>query len=538
MHQLKILTILFFFISVNSNAQIDTNINVIKYDLEFDLINTFQEPYPKTYSAVNVVSLMVNSTAGQITLNAENYSLIIDSVSGSGQTFVHENDLLKINLDKFYNSGDMFDVKIYFRHKEIFDTAYFAFKGLMYTDSETAGARRWFPCKDIPNDKVMLRLSARVPEKVLFVSNGLLVDSVYKNNSLHYTWETNIPISTYLIAMAGSKNYKLEVFNWKKLKPPYDNVEIRLYSQPGETKFNYDNIKNKLPEMLEVFSKLYGDYPFEKIAFVTTDRNFPWGGMENQTLVTLCPDCWYESLIVHELVHQWFGDMITPNTWADIWLNEGFATFNEAIWDEYNKGPKEYKKNIQNEAMKYLSADPGWELYNKDWAVSKPNDEVVFNSNVTYSKAASIVYMLRYVLGDSVFFDALQAYTDNPQFRFGNVTTSEFQAAVEQVSALDLDWFFSQWLMKPGFPEYEFNFTTEKSKNGKWKTDYTINQIQSNKIFYQMPVELKVKFTDGSEQLLKERNSYNFQTFNFEFDKEPERIIFDPNNWIVLKKIK
>ena len=538
MHQLKILTILFFFISVNSNAQIDTNINVIKYDLEFDLINTFQEPYPKTYSAVNVVSLMVNSTAGQITLNAENYSLIIDSVSGSGQTFVHENDLLKINLDKFYNSGDMFDVKIYFRHKEIFDTAYFAFKGLMYTDSETAGARRWFPCKDIPNDKVMLRLSARVPEKVLFVSNGLLVDSVYKNNSLHYTWETNIPISTYLIAMAGSKNYKLEVFNWKKLKPPYDNVEIRLYSQPGETKFNYDNIKNKLPEMLEVFSKLYGDYPFEKIAFVTTDRNFPWGGMENQTLVTLCPDCWYESLIVHELVHQWFGDMITPNTWADIWLNEGFATFNEAIWDEYNKGPKEYKKNIQNEAMKYLSADPGWELYNKDWAVSKPNDDVVFNSNVTYSKAASIVYMLRYVLGDSVFFDALQAYTDNPQFRFGNVTTSEFQAAVEQVSALDLDWFFSQWLMKPGFPEYEFNFTTEKSKNGKWKTDYTINQIQSNKIFYQMPVELKVKFTDGSEQLLKERNSYNFQTFNFEFDKEPERIIFDPNNWIVLKKIK
>ena len=146
--------------------------------------------------------------------------------------------------------------------------------------------------------------------------------------------------------------------------------------------------------------------------------------------------------------------------------------------------------------------------------------------------------MLRYVLGDSVFFDALQAYTDNPQFRFGNVTTSEFQAAVEQVSALDLDWFFSQWLMMPGFPEYEFNFTTEKSKNGKWKTDYTINQIQSNKIFYQMPVELKVKFTDGSEQLLKERNSYNFQTFNFEFDKEPERIIFDPNNWIVLKKVK
>ncbi|MFZ1320387.1 MAG: M1 family metallopeptidase [Ignavibacteria bacterium] len=535
---MKILVILSLFISVSSYAQIDTNINVIKYDLEFDLIKTFQVPYPKSYNAVNIVSLMVNSTAGQISLNAENYSLIIDSVSGSGQTFVHENDLLKINLDKFYNSGDMFDVKIYFRHKEIFDTAYFAFKGLMYTDSETAGARRWFPCKDIPNDKVMLRLSAKVPEKVLFVSNGLLVDSVYKNNSLHYTWETNIPISTYLIAMAGSENFKLEVYNWKKLNPPYDDVEIRLYSQPGETLYNYENIKLKLPEMLEVFSKLYGDYPFEKIAFVTTDRNFPWGGMENQTLVTLCPDCWYESLIVHELVHQWFGDMITPNSWADIWLNEGFATFNEAIWDEYKKGSNDYKKNIQNEARKYLSADPGWALYNKDWAVPKPNDEMVFNSNVTYSKAGSIIYMLRYVLGDSVFFDALKSYTDNPQFRFGNVTTSEFQAVVEQVSGLDLDWFFSQWLMNPGYPEYELNFKTEKSNNGKWRTDYTINQIQTNNVFYQMPVELKVKFSDGSEQIIKEKNSYNFQTYNFEFDKKPEKIIFDPNNWIVLKKVK
>ncbi|MBK8981011.1 MAG: M1 family metallopeptidase [Ignavibacteria bacterium] len=534
----KYLTLIILFISLTSSAQIDTNINIIKYDLEFDLYDSFINPYPMTYSASNNISLIVNTSAGQITLNAEKYSLIIDSVSGSAQSFLHENDLLKINLDRFYNSGEMFDVKIYFRHRDIFDTAYFAFNGLVYTDSETAGARRWFPCKDIPNDKSMLKLKARVPGDVLFVSNGLLIDSVYKDNSLYYTWETNIPVSTYLIAMAGSSKYRLEVFRWNKLSEPEKSIEIRMYSQPGETMFNYNNIKEQLPEMLKLFSKLYGDYPFEKIAFATTDKNFPWGGMENQTLVTLCPDCWYEDLICHELVHHWFGNMISPNTWADIWLNEGFATYNEAIWAEYKKGNKAYRKNIQNEARKYMSKDPGWASYSKDWADPKPNDGVLFNSAVTYSKNASIIYMLRYVLGDSIFFDCMQAFTSHPEFRFGNVSTSSFAQLCEQISGQDLDWFFSQWLLYPGYPEYEINSKSEKMSNGKWKTDYTINQVQTNKVFYQMPVELRVTFADGSAEIIKERNSYNFQTYNFEFDKKPDKISFDPNNEIVLKKMK
>ena len=534
----KYLTLILIFISITSSAQTDTNINIIKYDLEFDLYDSFTKPYPMTYSASNNISLIVNTSAGQITLDAEKYSLTIDSVSGSAQSFHHDNDLLKINLDRFYNSGEMLDVKIYFRHRNIFDTAFFAFDGLIYTDSETAGARRWFPCKDIPNDKSMLKLKARVPDDVLFVSNGLLIDSVYKDNSLYYTWETNIPVSTYLIAMAGSSKYRLEVFRWNKLSDPNESVEIRMYSQPGETMFNYNNIKEQLPEMLELFSKLYGDYPFEKIAFVTTDKYFPWGGMENQTLVTLCPDCWYEDLIVHELIHHWFGNMISPNTWADIWLNEGFATYNEAIWAEYKKGNIAYRKNIQNEARKYMSSDPGWASYSKDWADPKPNDVVLFNSAVTYSKNASIIYMLRYVLGDSIFFDCMQAYASHPEFRFGNASTSSFANLCEQISGQDLDWFFSQWLLNPGYPEYEINYKTERMSTGKWKTDYTINQVQTNKVFYQMPVELRVTFTDGSTEILKERNSYNFQTYNFEFDKKPEKISFDPNNNIVLKKVK
>lgn len=519
-------------------SQVDTNINIIKYDLDFDLYNNLLEPYPMSFSAVNTVSMLAGQTIGQITLNAYNYSLIIDSVSGSGMSFVHENDMLRINLDRFYSSGELFDVKIYYRHKDVFDTAFYSFSGLIYTDSETSGARRWFPCKDVPNDKAMLKLRARVPADVKFVSNGLLTDSTVTGNSLFYTWETNIPVTTYLTAMAGSKNYILDVFYWKKPSEPNDSIQIRFYRQPGETMFNYININNKLPDMLDLFSKLYGDYPFEKIAFATVDKHFPWGGMENQTIITLCPNCWTEDLICHELAHQWFGDMISPNSWADIWLNEGFATYNEAIWAEYKKGQSEYRRNIINEALKYLRNDPGWPIYNKSWDNSDPNNLEVFNSEVTYSKSACVIYMLRYVLGDSVFFDCLKAYTSHPEFRFGNITTSSFIDLCEQISGRKLDWFFSQWLLYPGYPVYENNFKTEKGSDGKWETDYTINQIQKNKVFYEMPVELKVTFSDMSDSTLKVRNYYNFQIYNFEFDKKPEKISFDPDNEIVLKKVK
>lgn len=537
----KILFTLFIisFLSSNLFSQTDISFNVLSYELNLVLMNNYSEPYPKSFDAnvrVSVLSLAGNRL---LRLNADNSSLIIDSVSEAGISFIHENDLLSISLDRIYDSSEVFNVNIFYRHKDIFDSAVYIKDGIFYTDCESIGARRWFPCNDVPSDKALLSLTARVPSNVLLCSNGYLADSTSNGKQTTYKWVSNYPIATYLVAIASSSKYNLDITYWKRPSNPNDSIQIRYYWQPGETFFNLNNIKKKTGGMLTLFSYLYGDYPFEKLAFATTNINFPWGGMENQTIITLCPDCWIEDLIVHEVAHQWFGDLISPFTWADIWLNEGFATFNEAIYTEFIKNSYiDYLKNIQREASKYLRSNPGWAIYNEAWAANPPHDDTLFNEAIVYSKAGCVLHLLRYVLGDSVFFSCIDAYAGNPDFMFGNISTEEFSNFISRCSGRNLNWFFDEWIYKPNHPVYQNNYHSEKISDDKWKLTYTINQIQTNTGFFKMPVKLKVVFKNGTDTLLKVNNDYNLQMYSFEFKDEPKKVFFDPDNEIVLKEVK
>ncbi|MEP7146489.1 MAG: M1 family metallopeptidase [bacterium] len=535
---MKILIILIIILSSKTKlySQSENTFNIIKYEINIDIYHCFKTPFPHSFSASEIITIVPDSQTSQINLNAVNTSLNIDSVSMAGISFTHVNNMLSINLNKLYDEGETFDLKIYYSHKDVKDSALYVRDGIVYTDCEASGARKWFPCKDIPGDKALLSLTAAVPRNVILGSNGLLADSTVNNDTIYYHWVSNFPIATYLMAIAGKVNYNLDVISWKR--PNGEDMQVRFYWQNGETIFNLSNIKNKIGKMLDLYSRLYGDYPFEKLAFATTNKEFPWGGMENQTLITLCPDCWTEDLICHELVHQWFGDLITPMTWSDIWLNEGFATFNEAIWRESQSGYAEYKTNILKEAATYLSKNPGWAIYEKSWNVSEPDDSILFNADITYSKAGCVLHLLRYVLGDSVFFRSMDAYTNNPDFKYGNITTSDFINFISRISGRNLDWFFDEWVYKPNHPVYQNNYNIESTGSGKWKINYTLNQIQKNTGFFKMPVELKIYFKDKMDTVIKVNNDYNFQTFNLEFDDEPRKVSFDPNNQIVLKEVK
>jgi len=532
-------TILFIFISINIYSQDlqNSKFNVLKYDLNLNIYSCFLEPYPWSFNANEIITIRAETQIGQINLDAVSKSLTIDSVSIAGNSFSHQNDLLSINLDRFYDSSEVFDIKIYYRHKDIYDSSFIVRDGIVYTDNEPVGARKWFPCNDIPADKAMLEISTKVPKDVVLCANGMLADSNVSNDTLTYKWISTKPIATYLVCIAGKVKFNLDVTYWNR---PSDNekIPLRFYWQNGETLFNLNNVKNKTPMMLDLFSKLFGEYPFEKVGYATTNKDFQWGGMENQTLITLCPDCWTEDLACHEIAHQWFGDMITPLKWSDIWLNEGFATYCEALWAEYQKGYKGYKSIINYEAEKYLRANPGRSLYNKEWDVKVPDDSILFSVPMIYSKAACVVHLLRYVLGDSSFFNTIYMYTNNPEFMYGNITTSEFINFISAINGRNLNWFFDEWLFQPNHPVYQNNYSSEKLSNGKWKVDYTINQVQTNAPFFKMPVELKVTFENGTDNLLRVDNEYNVQKFSFEFDEEPIRVSFDPNNQIVLKEIK
>jgi aminopeptidase N len=258
--------------------------------------------------------------------------------------------------------------------------------------------------------------------------------------------------------------------------------------------------------------------------------------MENQTLTSLCPYCWVTWIIAHEFAHQWFGDMITCGTWADVWLNESFATWCEASYDEHNGGYTSYKNDIVGDANDYLAYNPGWAISNPAWAVNTPPMGVLFNTQITYEKGACVLHMLRHILGDGPFFATLQAYCADTNLKFKSAVTSDFTAVINRVTSADYSWFINQWIYYPNHPNYLNNYFYEDHGNGHWTVAFLTTQVQTNAPFFKMPMELSIHFASGSDTLITVMNDVNTQEYNWTFNRQPLTLTFDPNNDIVLKQ--
>lgn len=511
--------------------------DVLNYKLDLDIYNCFLSPYPKSFTGVETITFRIDSVLNFITLNAVGTSLVVDSVGLAGVTFVHSANILSIHLDRQYVPGEVVDVKVYYRHNNVTDAAFYASSGLVFTDCEPEGARKWFPCWDKPSDKATLDLTARVPGTVKLGSNGRLADTVRVADTLWFHWVSRDPIATYLMVISAKVGYNLDVVKWPSLANPNDSIPIHFYWNTGESISNLNNIKTKIIPMTNHFSSLYGEFPFEKNGFATLNSQFPWGGMENQTLTSLCSNCWGENLVSHEHAHQWFGDMISPATWADIWLNEGFATFSEAIWYEYTGGYAAYKNDIIGSASSYLSGNPGWPIYNPSWATTTPPNGTLFNYAITYAKGACVLHMLRYVLGDSLFFAAIKGYaTDTLEFKHNSASTSRFIPKINQIVAQDLTWFFDQWVYQPNHPVYANTYNINALGGGQWMVGFKARQTQANPPFFKMPIEIRIGFATGPDSLIRVMNTSNNQVFAFLVDRQPTVVQFDPNNNIVLKQ--
>lgn len=511
--------------------------DVLNYTLNLDLYGCFIIPYPKSYSGSNIVTFRVDTALSSIVLNAVNTSLVIDSVALAGVSFTHGSNLLTIHLDSTYAPGTIVQVMIYFRHNNVSDGAFYASNGMIFTDCEPEGARKWFPCWDKPSDKATLDLTTKVPASVKLGSNGRLADSVRTADTVWYNWISRDPIATYLMVMSGKVNYNLDIVHWRNPESPSDSIPIRFYWNAGENQTNLNNIKTKIIPMTSEFSRLFGVHPFEKNGFATLNSQFTWGGMENQTLTSLCPNCWNENLVSHEFAHQWFGDMISPATWADIWLNEGFATYGEALWYEYTGGYTAYKNDINGDASGYLSGNPGWPIYNPSWAVTTPPNSTLFNSAIVYYKGACVLHMLRYTVGDSLFFAALKAYaTDTTDFKHKSAATADFVATVSGVVGQDMGWFFDQWVYSPNHPVYQNGYNFNALGGGAWRVTFVARQTQTNTVFFKMPIELKITFLGGTDTTLRVMNDVNNQLYVHDFNRQPTGLQFDPSNNIVLKQ--
>lgn len=506
--------------------------NVLNYKIDMDIYNCFITPYPKTFNAVETITLKVDSTLSTISLNAVNTSLQINSVSLAGTSFTHTSNILTITLNRVYVPGETLSVQINYQHKTPpSQDGWYVRSGVVFTDAEPEGARTWFPCWDKPSDKATTDIRVKVPATVKMGGNGRLADSTKSQDTIWYNWISRDPVATYLTVLTGKVNYSLEVFYWRKISNPNDSIQMRFYYNAGETALNY---KQPLLNMTTRFSTLFTEMPFEKngFALIKSSEGFTWGGMENQTLTTIY--AWGENLISHEYAHQWFGDMITCATWADIFLNEGFATYCEALWYENTGGYTSYKSDINGDASSYLSSNPGWPISNPDWAINTPNINTLFNTAITYNKGACVLHMLRYLMGDVKFFEGMKAYA-NSEFKYSSAKIADFAGVMGTAYGQDLSWYFNQWTLTPNHPLYANQYYLSPQPNNKYEVGFLAKQTQTNTGFFTMPLEIKIRFTDNTDTTVVAFNNVNNQLFSWLFNKQPNLVTFDPNNNIVLK---
>jgi hypothetical protein len=519
----------------NSNADIKHSFNALNYKFNLNLYSCFISPYPKSFTGSVILTFSVDSTLSSIKLNAVNSSLTIDSVRLAGVSYTHSSNILTITLDRTYNVGETAQVKVYYKHNNVSDGALYVSNGFLFTDCEPEGARKWFPCWDKPSDKATFDLTVKVPANVKLGSNGILADSIKNVDTIYYNWVSNQNIATYLMVMTGKVNYNLDIVYWHKISNPADSIPIRFYWNQGESVSSLNSMKVKVPQMMTMYSQKFGEHPFDKNGFATLNNQFVWGGMENQTLTSLCPNCWSEGLISHEFAHQWFGDMITCATWADIWLNEGFATYTEALWIENLYGYSSYKSEIDGDASYYLSANPGWAISNPAWAITTPDVNTLFDYAITYMKGACVLHLLRYTMGDAAFFDGIYNYANDPNLKYHSAVISDFKEHMSTAYGSDLSWFFDAWIYQPNHPKYQNNYWFLNHQNGTWEVGFVANQTQTNSAFHQMPIEIKLSFSTGADTTVRVMNNINNQVYVWNFNRQPVSIVFDPSNNIVLK---
>jgi aminopeptidase N len=449
--------------------------------------------------------------------------MIVDSVKFYGELwpFVHESDYLKAPApEATIPEGYSFSVEVFY-HGTPPSTGFGAFNfdthaniDHIWTLSEPYGARDWWPCKDDPSDKAdSVDIIITVPEEQIVASNGILVSETNVGNERkQYHWQETYPICTYLISVT---TYPYTVWQDEYIAMNGDTLPLNYYVYPDHYESVYDNylLTN---DMMEVFAQRFGEYPFmgEKYGHAEFGRG---GGMEHQTLTSLGGSSQW--LIAHELGHQWWGDLVTCASFHHIWLNEGFARFSEAIWEEAYNGIQAYKDYWQSH--EYYG--PGTIF------VENPNSVGnIFDGNLSYNKAGWIVHMLRGVMGDSLFFESLQSYVYHDSLAYGAVTTEDFQTVCENVSGLDLSDFFQQWIYGEYYPQYAVSWEMLDTD----ELIVTIEQTQNWQTF-RMPIQLNV--TTPTETLsFTVENESTYETYNLGLiGADVIDVKLDPDNWIL-----
>ncbi len=515
------------------------------YDvLHYDISLTLSMPGDSIKDALTKITAVSKSdTLSKINLNF--VGLEVDTVQLNGSPCFYErtgtgpNQIISVQPGYSIPEGDTFIVGIGYYGNPLEGIYYSNYNGgLTYVMSIPwdwtdfpIGARYWFPCQDAFYDKAKTDIKITVPSGYEVVASGILTGVEILDEGIMYHFTESYPIPTWYIVFAVSDYAILsDTFTYNgDTMPIFHWVP---HPDSGNASVTFSNV----PNMLSFFSDLFGErYPFfdEKYGFV----KLPYLGwaMENQTNVfwalNLPPNHYYEIIIAHETSHQWWGCSVTPYSINDIWLNEGFATYCEALYSDYWQGGISYYEYMGYIMNYYLSTENT--PLGHPYPMYDPPDGAVWTST-TYEKGASLLHMLRHIIGDSAFFTSLQEYYN--EYKYNNVVTLQFQSVVEKISGIGLDWFFNEWVYEAGHPEYECIWNWEEMENDSFGVYLIIEQVQKKDWgipVFKMPVDIAIVAESGDSTFFIIWDSLKIQEFEFQVSEPPCYLLFDPHNWIL-----
>lgn len=449
---------------------------------------------------------------------AQNMNVDSVLVAGDLATFQRTGDLLAVTIPAVTSGGEI-NATIYYQGTPINDGfGAFSFAThnqlpLIATLSEPFFARNWWPCKDHPSDKAdSVDLHITVDSRLKVASNGSLKSITNNGNGTSTThWHESYPIATYLVSLAiADYEHYADTFYHANGAMPVD-----FYILSGNVEQLRAN-NDLVVDMLEFFTTVYGEYPFIREKYGHAQFLFG-GGMEHQTCTSL--GAFHDWVIAHELAHQWWGDMITCGTWHDIWLNEGFARYSEALWIEHSRGTAAYHQYMNS----LIRLDQ--QVYVED-----TTDAYVIFDRVVYDKGALVLHMLRYLVGDEDFFGIITAYAES-KHKYGTATTEDFQTICEQVSGRDLNNFFQQWVYQPAIPDYRFGYYAFETDTG-WVTDLQLEQVQTEYPLFHTDIDVRFEYAEDSVTI-RLTNDRKTQNYRFLLPFEPLQCLLDPDNWII-----
>jgi len=477
----------------------------------------------------NTVITATSQEAGLDSIDLDFTILTVDSVlSGGGPVaFVHSDPVLSIDLGSAYAAGDTFEVQVFYggtpgnEGPSGFGGFYFgglpthAYQMGVGLDADPSSMGKfWFPCWDWPCDKATSEYHIALNGTVIKARcNGEFVGADYDSIANRTTWHWDNPyqIAPHCMTVNAGKFRELVDSSYAWIT----NWVFPTYVEDAEIHFENVGL------MMEGFLYRYGSYPFSTFGYVQEAK----GDMEHQTCVThvtstIQPNHNYDWLLAHEMGHMWWGDCVSVGDWRDVWLSEGFATYGEALYREYGYGMEDYHSYVQSSLMgPAFGAGRNSTIY----------DPINLWGSITYEKGATVLHMLRHVIGDSLFFASLAEYRQTYEYSYA--VTPDFIAVVESVSGQELDWFFDEWIYDVGWPDYEYLWSAEPS-GPDYELTLTIDQVHTAGPVFTMPVDVGIS-TAGGDTLVVLWVDEAHEEFLLTLGDQPLGVELDPDNWIL-----